>query len=194
MAAPTGSAAVYVYQLYTTKQFESVVTELNQEISKFNTADMNRVLEYDKRLSITKTILDNHVSLGRALAILEANTAESVAFMNLIMKRTAREVVTVESMLLPDSLDAAMFQRDTYQGLKSLASSSITDIKFTPGNASSTRKVDLRGRFMFKAGEISFIPDGQATSTSVEVSSATTPPSVTTSEATSTAATNSSNI
>jgi hypothetical protein len=167
VAAPTASAAVYAYQMYATKQFEASVNALNTEINKFNEADMSRVLEYNQRLALIKQIVNNHISLNRALEVLEANTAESVTFNSLIMNRTGANTLLVKSELLTDSIDAALFQRKTYTDVKALASSSLENIKFTAGKKDgSGRTVAFSGKFNFNASDISFIPDGQPASSS----------------------------
>lgn len=165
IAAPTGSAAVYVYKLYTQKHFDAAVTTLDTEIKKFSEADMHTVIEYDQRLKTIKTILDSHISVNRALAVLEANTAQTVAFDSLTMERTGKEHLQIEADIVTDSFDAAMFQRKTYLGLDALASSSITDIAFTPSDEDGLgRKVNFKGDFIFDAEDITFVPDGQISS------------------------------
>ena len=162
IAAPTASAAVYAYQLYVTKQFDASVKSLDQAITKFSDADINRVIEYNKRLAIIKHIVDSHISINRALEVLEANTAQSVAFNSLDIKRSSADTLTVKSDIITDSVDAAVFQRKTYTDLKSLASSTFEGVKFTPAKKDGTgRSVAFSGTLNFHASEVAFIPDGQ---------------------------------
>lgn len=162
ISAPVASAAVYVYHLYTERQLDAVVTEIDTAISDFNVADLQTVVTTDNRLRGAKTLLESHVSLPTALRILEEGTAETVAFETLAFERTDRNTVTVSGDLTATNFDAAIFQREEYNKNTLIAETKLEDLVFTPPNTEDITDlpdISVSGTFTFKTGTILYNPN-----------------------------------
>jgi hypothetical protein len=170
IAAPTASAAVYVYKLYTDRQFEELVTQLDQEIAKFSEADMARVLEFDSRQKAAAALVDNHISLVRAIEALEIATANNVAFSELNFRRLAADTLAVEGSLLATNFDTAIFQRaEYYKEAAPFASSRLENIVFEPAGDGGSERVSMEGTFTFTDETVAFVPDSVVVDTPTPV-------------------------
>lgn len=158
IAAPTASAAVYVYQLYTERQFEQVVQKLESAIGGFSEAEMSRVLEFDKRLRLASQLVDGHVSLVKAIDLLERSTAASVGYSTLAFERNADGSVTAKAEILATNFDAALFQRTAYlSNTNAIDKSTLDGISFEPpSEAGVGERVTMSGLFHFTPDAISF--------------------------------------
>jgi hypothetical protein len=160
IAAPTASAAVYVYQIYTERQFDQVVIDLDDAISSFSEAEMARVLEFSARLEAAQSLVNNHVSLVRALESLEQTTAAEVGFTTLAFSRTPDGSIRVAADILATNFDAALFQRGAYKDENTeIANASLKDITFVPpSDAGAGERVAMTGLFDFTVSDIQFSP------------------------------------
>ena len=141
IAAPTASAAVYVYQMYTERQFDKIVTQLDEAIGVFSEAEMARVLEFDRRLKMAEHLVDTHVSIVKALTSLEQTTVRNAGFRSLTIKRLDEDTVAVEGKLLVNNFDTALFQRGAYNAeTATMASVGLDNIAFSP----STEETESR--------------------------------------------------
>ncbi len=157
IAAPTASAAVFVYGIYTDRQFERAVVDLEGAIAEFAEADMQRVIEFDKRLTNAQALLDSHVSINQVLSHIEDNTIETVAFSQLSMTRTSSGGLMVEGTAKSDSLDSAYFQRTVYNRENMVGQNMIADVTFTPADEEDST-VAFVGMYEFTAEEVPFVP------------------------------------
>ncbi len=187
IAAPTASAAVFVYQMYTERQFEQVVSELDTAINAFSQADLEQVLEFNDRLKKAATIVDSQVALGLALQALERNTATEVAFTNLNLNRQKDGSIKVAGDLITTNFDAALFQRGEYAKSDLTKSAQISNVTFTPQDLESgVKRVEVKGLFTFTPDQIRFSPESVITETVTDTTntteSATTTTNTTTEE------------
>ncbi len=160
IAAPTASAAVYVYKMYTERQFDQLVTQLDEAIGGFSEAEMARVLEFDRRLGMAKKLVDSHVSVVKALAALEETTVEAAAFRSLDMKRLPDGMLSVEGELLATNFDTALFQRGAYTAdAAAMSKAVLSDVAFSPATVEGESElVTLTGKFSFSSSDIAFSP------------------------------------
>ncbi len=160
IAAPTASAAVFVYQIYTERQFDQVVTNLDDAISSFSEAEMARVLEFSARLEAAKQLVNNHVSLVKALESLEQSTVSEVGFTSLGFERNGDGSIRVAANILATNFDAALFQRGAYNDQNvPIANATLSDISFIPPTeAGAGERVDMTGVFDFTVSDIQFTP------------------------------------
>ncbi len=160
VAAPTSAAAVYVYSLYTDKQFNEAVTNLDQAISDFREADMATVLEFDSRLKAANALIDNHVSLVRALEVFEQSTLQSVGFSDLKFLRTSPNTIEASASLTTINLDAALFQRTEYSKESVSFDNALLDsVTFIPPSEEGFgESVTMNGKFTFTKDSIAFDP------------------------------------
>ncbi len=160
IAAPTASAAVYVYQMYTDRQFDQMVTKLDDAIGGFSEAEMARVLEFDRRLKLSQHLVDTHVSLVKAFSALENTTVQDAGFRSLSIKRLDEGMLTIEGELLASNFDTALFQRGAYNTDSTpIASANLNDISFSPATETGEGElVTFTGTFTFSSSEIAFAP------------------------------------
>lgn len=158
IAAPTASAAVYVYQIYTDRQFEQLVTALDEAISSFSEAEMARVLEFAHRLESAEALVNNHVSVVKALESLEQTTAASVGFSSLALARNPDGSLRVTADITASSFDAALFQRTAYKDQNvPIESASLDAITFVPpSEGGEAEQVTMTGVFNFNVSDIQF--------------------------------------
>lgn len=158
IAAPTASAAVYVYQLYTHRQFEQVVSSLETSMDTFSDAEMERVLEFDRRLKLAQSLVESHVSVVRVLEALEANTVAEAGFTNLSIVRNEDGSLAANADMLATNLDTAIFQRTTYNNENiAIDDASLGKITFAPaGEDGGGQRVTMTGTFGFTVDDIRF--------------------------------------
>ncbi|MFM2424019.1 MAG: hypothetical protein RLZZ70_408 [Candidatus Parcubacteria bacterium] len=155
IAAPTASAAVFVYNIYVERQFAEAVVSLESAISEFGEADMKRVIEFDARLRNAEELVENHVSINKVLAHLETNTIDLVSFTTLTFTRTPEGGVKVEGSALADSLDSAYFQRTVYGRESVVGDGLIADVSFNPGE-DEAKLVEFVGTYTYAPSDILF--------------------------------------
>ncbi|MCU0678631.1 MAG: hypothetical protein MUF19_03560 [Candidatus Pacebacteria bacterium] len=158
IAAPTASAAVYVYQIYTDRQFEQLVTSLDEAIGSFSEAEMARVLEFATRLESAEKLVNNHVSVVRALESLEQTTATEVGFRSLTLLRNPDGSLRIAADILASDFDAALFQRGAYKNQNvPIANATLDDIAFVPpSDVGEGERVMMTGIFDFSVSDIQF--------------------------------------
>jgi hypothetical protein len=176
VAAPTASAAVYVYKIYTEKQFEQSVNSLDESINSFKESDLSKVIEFDKRIKAAKKLVDSHVSVLKTITALEAITTENVGFNNLSITRQGSGDIRAEASVVTTDFDTAIFQRSIYsKENKSLSKALLSGITFVPAGDSNTEKIDMKAVFDFPASAILFTGDDDATTVvDIKTSQATT--------------------
>jgi hypothetical protein len=158
IAAPTASAAVYVYQIYTDRQFDQLVTALDDAIGSFSEAEMSRVLEFAHRLESAEALVNNHVSVVKALESLEQTTATTVGFNSLALARNPDGSLRVSADILASNFDAALFQRTAYNDQNvPIAGATLDDITFVPpSEGGEAERVTMTGVFNFNVSDIQF--------------------------------------
>ena len=123
------SAGVYLYGNYIDQQMNDAVTALNTEIGSFEESDMQRVLEFDLRLTQAYGRLDNSVSIVSVFDALEAATVDTVQVVSLNMKRKGDEIFVLEAAIATDNFDSTIFQRGVYQRNQTISNVVISDIQ-----------------------------------------------------------------
>lgn len=161
IAAPTASAAVYVYKMYTERQFDQIVSRLDEAIGVFSEAEMARVLEFDRRLKLAEHLVDTHVSVVKAFTALEQTTVRDAGFRSLAIKRLDEGTLNVEGELLASNFDTALFQRGAYNAdTVTMATANLNDIAFSPATEEGDGEVvTFTGTFTFLSSDIAFTPN-----------------------------------
>lgn len=166
MASLLGSAALFIYQISVNKHFNDAVTNLDTQITSFNDADLDRVVEFDDRLELSSKLLSTHVSIPTLLAIIENATANTVQFKNLNITRKNDTTLTVDGVLVTSALDGVLFQKSTFSANTLIASSSLTGVTINPAKATSESSaggeetVTLKAEFTFLADKVLYTPIG----------------------------------
>jgi len=172
------SAAVFAYKSYTERQLSASIESLNQAINDFSVSNLQMIVEFDSRLKGAVSLLDSHVSLATALTILEQGTVKSVAFADLNFTRVDPDTLEVTAALTAENFDSAIFQRELYIQNELLASTTLTDLVFTPkqdakGERTELPEIAVSGTFMFAAGTIAYTPN--ASSSPVQSATSSSP-------------------
>lgn len=174
IAAPTASAAVYVYKIYNDRQFNTVAEELlNSTDKSFSQAALAEVIEFDSRLQATKKLLDHHASIGRVLSIIEANTAVSVNFTTLNLTRDSDTTIVTEADIVTDGFDSAIFQRGQYLSVDDMSEVSITEFAFIPASETEGVSTKMVGTFTFDVDSVVYDPNVSTTITTDTASDTT---------------------
>lgn len=117
---------VFIYEKYLEKQLDEENELLYNDIKSFNEADMQKVLDFDRRLQQANSRLGKSVSLVSVFEALEDSTAETIKIDNLSIERMLDDKLVLEAEIQTDSFDSALFQRKAY-GNGSVFSSVVVD-------------------------------------------------------------------
>ncbi len=132
IGTPVAAAAAYAYQLYVDRELAATITALDSATKQFDTAKMDQIIDTDARLTAAQELLNSHISLVRALDIIEAKTAKSVAFDSISFDRTSTNELLVTGPAKAIDFDVALFQRSEYANAKDIGSSTLSTIIFVP--------------------------------------------------------------
>lgn len=130
----TGS--VYLYSKYVDKQLENEVAALNTEINSFSEADMQQVIEFDRRLGQAYERLNNSVSIVSVFDALEAATIDTVQVKALNIVREKDEKLVIKASVETDSFDSTIFQRGVFKRNQTIDSVTILNVQDTANNES----------------------------------------------------------
>lgn len=120
------TGGVFLYNQYTIKQKDKAVEELSQEIASFKQVDMERVKDFDQRLSMINGRLEASASVLSVLSALEASTVGTVQIESLALAREDDEMYVLEALIVTDSFDSTIFQRGIFK-----RDSVLADVSFT---------------------------------------------------------------
>lgn len=132
----TGS--VYLYGKYVNKQLDGEVSALNTEINSFSEADMQQVIEFDRRLGQAYDRLDNSVSIVSVFEALEAATIDTVQISTLDIVREKDEKFVLSASIETDSFDSTIFQRGVFKRSQTIESVAISGVQATSKNGESS--------------------------------------------------------
>lgn len=122
------AGAVYFYSGYLETQLDEEIAALNSDISDFSEADMERVQEFDHRLSQAANRLDNTISLISVFSALEAATVDSVGLSSLTLTREEDETLLLKAEIETDTFDSTIFQRGVYKRNETITEVTIGDV------------------------------------------------------------------
>jgi hypothetical protein len=114
-SAVLGSGGVYFYKGTVQESLKTEVTLLNEQINTFSDLNMQRVLEFNRRLEQAQSRLDAGISIPSLFTALEESTARTVKIKSLEITRENDERLTVEGELETSTFDSTIFQRRLYQ-------------------------------------------------------------------------------
>jgi hypothetical protein len=108
------AGGVYLYQQYTNNKLDQAVENLNAEIESFNQADMERVTQFNNRLSQAQGRLENSISVTAVLAGLQTAIIDTVQINTLSLMREGDEKITIAAEIQTDSFDSTLFQQRVF--------------------------------------------------------------------------------
>jgi hypothetical protein len=123
------TGGVYFYGKVVDKQLNNEIAALNTEISSFSESEMQRVLEFDLRLTQASNRLNNSVSVASVFEALEDATIATVkvAALDLIRENDERFILSAE--IETDSFDSTIFQRGVYQRNQTISEVNISALQ-----------------------------------------------------------------
>ncbi len=150
------TGGVYFYGKVVDKQLSNEVTALNTAISSFSESDMQRVLEFDLRLSQAENRLSHSVSVASVFDALESATIDTVQVASLDLKREKDEQFILAATIETDSFDSTIFQRGVYQRNQTISNVAITSLQ----NGNTSNLIDKKDNtFDNSIPEITFIAE-----------------------------------
>lgn len=114
-ASLVASVAAFLYGIHIKNQLAVEAKNLTDSMSSFNTEDMERVREFNMRLSQSRQRLDASVSVSSIFSALEDIMIGSVMIENLSITRQGDEEMLLDLNLFADNFDAALFQRGVFE-------------------------------------------------------------------------------
>jgi len=176
IAAPLASAGVFIYKLQAEKSASKAITALDIAIKDFNDKDFKRLIDFEKRLSLSGNLVESHVSITALLQVLSGATAENIQFKNLTLKRENKDTVSVVADIVTPTLDSVLFQRGEYKATTKISDTQFVDVTLSTGvddtdsKAAVKNEVRLKATFAFNGSDIIYTP---LTDSSVGTMSAT---------------------
>jgi hypothetical protein len=122
------SGGMFLYINYLENQFNTEIVNLDTEIKVFSKTDMQKVLDFDKRLQQATGRLNNSVSMVSLFQALEAATIDTVMLDNLSIQREKDDKYTLLASIETDSFDSTIFQRGVYQRNQTISGVVISGI------------------------------------------------------------------
>jgi hypothetical protein len=122
------TGGVYFYKEMMKDRLNEEIALLNKEISTFNKADMDRVLEFDNRIRQAKSRFDVSVSLATVFSAIESATAQTAKINSLTIERVEDAQLLVSGEMITDSFDSTIFQRRAFQDSGVISAVEIKDI------------------------------------------------------------------
>jgi hypothetical protein len=122
------SAGAFFYQESVQNDLTQEVIKLTAEIDDFNEVDMQRVIEFDRRLSQASGRLDASTSIVGVLEMLEEATVSNVSITNLSIERFEDVSLEVTAQIETESFDATLFQRGIYNRSPRIGKIEITNL------------------------------------------------------------------
>tara|TARA_B100000508_G_scaffold138723_1_gene135368 strand:- start:11090 stop:11719 length:630 start_codon:yes stop_codon:yes gene_type:complete len=139
------AGGTFFYQEYIDNQLTREIESLNNEISSFSDANMQRVLEFDKRLAQAGARLENSVSVASLFEALEAATIDTVQLQSLSLTRENDERFDLSARILTDTFDSTIFQRGVFERNEVIDGVEIVNVQTSEsligGGASEVRPI-----------------------------------------------------
>jgi len=130
-AALVGTVSVYAYEQKLKSTLDREVFSLNNSISKFDEAKMDKVLTFDARLAQVNFRLEHTASIVKLLNAIENSTVGSVKINQFNLERNNDTDFAITASIVTDSFDAALFQRRVLENDDFLAVKEISDLALT---------------------------------------------------------------
>ncbi len=155
-AALVGAAGVYAYEKKLDSTLKDEIFSLNNAISTFDEAEMDRILGFDKRLSHMNYRLEHSASVVKLLEAIESSTVGSVQLESFNLERVDDTSFSIDSSIVTNSFDSALFQRQVLEDDNTLSISNISELTLqnVPPPGAFVGETDLKDqkvRVTFKA-------------------------------------------
>lgn len=128
IAVLISAVGVYIYKDKLNKNLQSEIVVFNDAIKKFDVNDMEKVLEFDLRLSQANDRLANSVSVSSLMESLEKSTAGSSQLKSFSLSREDDANIELEVEIETTDFDSVLFQRSVFNSGGALSVTEIEDL------------------------------------------------------------------
>jgi hypothetical protein len=128
VAVLIGTIGVFLYERKLQSNLDAEVVALSTAIATFNEAEMQRVLETDRRIQQVAYRLDHSASIVSLLGAVEAATVGSAQITAFNLERTDDKSFQVTADLNTGSFDTVLFQRNILENSNTLVVEDIKEI------------------------------------------------------------------
>jgi hypothetical protein len=128
IAVLISAGGVYLYEDKLNKNLQSEIVVFNEAIKKFDVNDMEKVLEFDLRLSQANNRLDNSVSVSALMDAFEKSTAGSSQLKSFSFNREDDSNIEIEVEIETTDFDSVLFQRSVFNSGGALSVIEIEDL------------------------------------------------------------------
>ncbi len=127
-ASLIAAVGVFAYETKLNSDLENEIVKLDNAISSFNEADMERVQKMDLRLNQAKQRLQYSASIVSLLLALEKSTSASIQITSFSLERTDDETFEIEADMETGSFDSVLFQREVLESGDIIEISDLKDL------------------------------------------------------------------
>ena len=140
------AGGVYFYDKYINQQLDEEISALNSAISSFSESDMQRVLDFDSRLTQANGRLNNTASLVKVFRALEAATINTVKINSLDLSRVEDSKLVLTANIETDTFDSTIFQRSVFEDDNVVGSVRIESLSAEGADPTSSNIVQILRR------------------------------------------------
>lgn len=152
-ATLVATAGLFLYSRYIDSQFQSEVGAFAVEIQRFKDSDLNRVLDFDRRLSQVSSRVEHSVSLSSVFTALEKATIKTVQIKELKLERNQDADFELLATIKTDDFDSSIFQREMFEQDNVVSSVDIAEIKV----GSTADDEDVKNNVPSDLSEVTFV-------------------------------------
>lgn len=136
-ASLAATAAVFFYERHVTSVLQEEIATMSAEVSSFKEADMQRVLNFDQRLSKAYDRIEASVSVASIFDALESATVGSVRFESFSLERNADRAFVIEADIETNSFDSSLFQRGVFERNQIISAVEVSDLSIADESTES---------------------------------------------------------
>lgn len=125
------SAATFFFDVTVNSQLALQKEQLANERNAFNTNDLVRLRDLERRIESAKRILNSHVSVSKLFTALEASTVSGVQLTGVRYERSSFGGINFGVGAQTASLNTARFQREAFATNEILRSAGVVDPQFS---------------------------------------------------------------
>lgn len=128
-AAVLASGGVFFYKNFIVERdLEAMKVQLESERTKFNDGELRDIKNFDLKIELAKSILDEHIAPSRVFDALEARTKQSVQYTSFTYTKRPSGNVTVELSGVTDEFAKVALQSMQYQEDLVLSNAYMTSV------------------------------------------------------------------
>ncbi len=121
---------LFGYEYYLKNQIKQSVANLDDAKKAFDVEKINELILADKKIELTKNLLENHIASSRVLALLEQSIVKKSQFDNFeFTKKTNKPQIIIKGET--QSFNALVKQQEIFESTEYIKNPLITDVAVT---------------------------------------------------------------